>query len=83
MASLETYALFERTIESIGDRTLVRLTRALSHFVPQLALPKHFDTTGADAELGYAAPRVADYWISMVDHLLATDWGTRRTARAA
>jgi nucleoside-diphosphate-sugar epimerase len=82
-ADLETYALFERTIEAIGDRTLLRLTRALSHFVPQLALPKQFDTTAADAVLGFAAPPVADYWASMIDHLLATDWGAGTAARAA
>jgi long-chain acyl-CoA synthetase len=82
-ADLDTYALFERTIESTGDRTLQRLTRALSHFVPQLALPKRFDTSGTDAVLGYAAPRVADYWMAMIDHLLATDWGAVATAKAA
>ena len=37
------------TIEEIGDPSLKRVARALSHFVPQLAMPKRFDTTNADS----------------------------------
>ena len=71
LTDLATYSLFERTLEDVGDASLKRITRALSHFVPQLALPKTFDTTNADALLGHAAPPVRDFWLPMLDHLLA------------
>ena len=72
LTDLATYSLFERTIEEVGDASLRRITRALSHFVPQLALPKRFETTGAGALLGQAAPPVRDFWLPMLDHLLAS-----------
>jgi hypothetical protein len=49
----------------------------LSHFVPQLALPKHFDTAAADAALGRAAPPVGGYWDAVADRF------TRQHRRAA
>jgi long-chain acyl-CoA synthetase len=71
LTDLATYGLFERTIEDVGDPSLKRLTRALSHFVPQLALPKLFETSNAERLLGYGAPPVRDFWLPMLDHLLA------------
>jgi hypothetical protein len=50
------------------------VTRALTHFLPQLALPKRFDTQRADALLGVPSPRVSDYWGRMIDHLQRTGW---------
>jgi hypothetical protein len=55
---------------------------SLSHFAPQLALPKRFDTTLADTALGEAAPLVAAYWTRMLDHLLASNWGGTRAVAA-
>jgi long-chain acyl-CoA synthetase len=71
ITDLQTYALFERTIEDVADASLKRIARALSHFVPQLALPKGFDTTNAEALLGHTAPPVRDFWLPMLDHMLA------------
>jgi nucleoside-diphosphate-sugar epimerase len=71
LTDLATYGLFERTIEDVGDPSLKRLTRALSHFVPQLALPKLFKTSNAERLLGYGASPVRNFWLPMVDHLLA------------
>jgi len=71
LAELSTYALFERTVEDVADASLKRITRALSHFVPQLALPKRFVTSTADTLLGYPAPPVAEFWPAMLDRLLA------------
>jgi thioester reductase-like protein len=82
LADLETYALFERAIEQAGDASLKRVARALSHFAPQLALPKQFDTTTADALLGAPAPAVRDFWIPMLDGLAAVS-GSRTSERAA
>ena len=80
LADLATYGLFERTIEDVADPSLKRLTRALSHFVPQLALPKRFETTNAERLLGHGAPPVRDFWLPMLDHLLATPLQRARAA---
>ena len=74
LADLETWELFARTVEETGHPRLRRVTQALSHFLPQLALPKQFDTTRADALLGERAPPVREYWGRMIDHLQATAW---------
>ena len=71
LTDLTTYSLFERTVEQVGDPSLQRLTRALSHFVPQLALPKLFATTNAEVLLGEAAPPVRELWRPMLDSLLS------------
>jgi long-chain acyl-CoA synthetase len=80
LADLETYALFERSVEQIGDPSLKRVARALSHFVPQLAMPKQFDTTTADTLLGALAPAVRDFWIPMLDNLVTAHWSAEKRA---
>jgi len=79
LADLQTYMLFERSVEQIGDPSLKRVTRALSDFVPQLAMPKRFETTTADTLLGARAPSVRDFWIPMLDGL-AMNWAADRRA---
>ncbi len=74
LADLETWELFARTVEETGHPRLRRVTQALSHFLPQLGLPKQFDTSRADALLGTSAPPVREYWGRMIDHLQATAW---------
>jgi nucleoside-diphosphate-sugar epimerase len=76
LTDLATYRLFEQSVEETGDVRLATITRSLSHFVPQLALPKQFDTTAADAALGRSAPPVNAYWDVMLEHLVATRWGS-------
>ena len=83
LVDLATYALFERTIEEVGDASIKRLTRSLSHFVPQLALPKIFDTTTARSLLGDEAPPVHDFWLPMLAQLLATTRTATHATRAA
>ena len=82
LTDLATYRLFETSVEEVGDLRLRQAVRALSHFVPQLALPKCFDTTGADDLLGYRAPAVRDFWPRMVSELLATRWAARLRSAA-
>jgi hypothetical protein len=74
IADLETWELFVQAVEETGHPRLRRVTRALTHFLPQLALPKRFETRHADELLGAAAPRVSDYWGRMIDHLQRTGW---------
>ena len=76
LSDLNTYQLFERSVELVGDARLKRITRSLSHFVPQLALPKVFETSLARDLLGEAAPPVASYWERMLAWLLASSWST-------
>jgi nucleoside-diphosphate-sugar epimerase len=74
LSDLPTYELFERSVELVGDSRLKRITRSLSHFVPQLALPKWFDTSRALTLLGEAAPPVNAYWDRMLEWLLSSNW---------
>jgi len=83
ITDLATYSLFERTIADVGDASLKRIAGALSHFVPQLALPKRFDTTNAEALLGRGAPPVRDFWIPMLDHMLTAQSAASPFAKVA
>ena len=83
LVDLATYALFERSIEEVGDPSIKRLTRSLSHFVPQLALPKLFDTSTARALLGFGAPPVRDFWLRMIEQLFAAGDAPLTATRAA
>lgn len=83
LVDLATYALFERSIEEVADPSIKRITRSLSHFVPQLALPKLFDTTNAHALLGSGATPVRDFWPRMLERLFAAGDATLDTTRAA
>ena len=83
LVDLATYALFERSIEEVGDASIRRLTRSLSHFVPQLALPKVFDTTMATALLGAGAPPVRELWLPMLERLFPAGQAAIDTPRAA
>ena len=74
LADLETWELFAQAVEETGHARLRRVTRALSYFLPQLALPKRFDTARADQLLGAAAPPVREYWGRMIDHLGHAGW---------
>lgn len=78
LTDLETYRLFERAVEDTGDARLRRVTQSLSHFIPQLGLPKRFETVRAERALGRGAPPVRAYWARMVARLL--DGGARREA---
>jgi nucleoside-diphosphate-sugar epimerase len=79
---LETYRLLERSVEEAGEERLKQVMRSLSHFVPQLAYPKRFETRAADALLGEGAPPVRSYWPEMVQHLLHSNWAAGARAAA-
>jgi hypothetical protein len=83
LVDLATYSLFERSIEDVGDPSIKRLTRSLSHFVPQLALPKVFETSSARELLGCDAPPVRDFWLPMLEQLFAVAGEPIDATRAA
>ena len=74
LSDLQTYELFEQSVHLVGDARLQRITRSLSHFIPQLALPKRFDTRRATSMLHDEAPPVSAYWERMLGWLLSTNW---------
>lgn len=82
LAPLETFRLFTESVRDTGDARLARVLGSLDHFAPQLALPKTFDTTNADALVGRAATPVRLWLHALLDHLLATGWSAaaRRAA---
>jgi hypothetical protein len=71
----KTYELFERAVMDTGDLRLRSILSSLSHFIPQLALPKVFDTTVAEILLDAPAPPAVSYWKPMLRALIATKWG--------
>jgi nucleoside-diphosphate-sugar epimerase len=71
----ETYDLFERSVMETGDLRLRAVLSSLSHFIPQLALPKIFDTTIAEVLLDGPPPAARSYWKPMLRGLIASNWG--------
>ena len=57
-----------------GDARLGAILSSQSHFIPQLALSKRFDTRIADAMVGSPAQVVATYWKQMIAHLMVNNW---------
>lgn len=74
LTDLETYTLFAKSVEQTGDQRLASILSSLSHFIPQLALSKRFDTRVADAIVGAPAPIVSTYWKRMITHLMVNNW---------
>jgi nucleoside-diphosphate-sugar epimerase len=77
-----TYGIFERAVMETGDVRLRSVLMSLSHFIPQLALPKVFDTSVAESLLGTAAPAPRTYWMPMLRRLLEHNWGQTDEAAA-
>ena len=73
-ADVETWELFTQAVELTGHPRLRRVTRAISHFLPQLALPKRFENRRAAELLGNEPAPVREYWGRLVDHLVRTGW---------
>jgi len=82
LTDLDTYGMFQRAVMDTGDPRLRALISSLAHFVPQLALPKRFDTTTADEFLSFVPPCTSEYWGPMLENLIATGWGVAQEAAA-
>ncbi|HVF40832.1 MAG TPA: SDR family oxidoreductase [Gemmatimonadaceae bacterium] len=74
LTDLDTYTLFANSVIETGDARLAAVLSSLSHFIPQLALSKRFDTSVADRLVGSAAPAVRMYWTAMLTQLIAGNW---------
>jgi thioester reductase-like protein len=82
LTDLDTYGMFQRAVMDTGDPRLRALISSLSHFVPQVALPKQFDTSAADELFEFTPPSTSQYWASMLENLIATGWGVADEAAA-
>ncbi len=71
----ETYRLFEQAVHETGDPRLRAILTALSYFIPQLALPKIFQTSVAEELLGSTPPCSREFWLPMLRQLRTTNWG--------
>lgn len=74
LTDLETYGMFERAVMDTGNPRLRGLIASLSHFVPQLALQKVFDTVATDELLDIDVPPTDSYWEAMLLNLIASGW---------
>jgi nucleoside-diphosphate-sugar epimerase len=73
LVDLATFELFLRTVDQVGDAALRASTAVVSHFAPQLAYPKRFDTTRCDAAMasaGIMRPPARDTWSHAVRRLV-------------
>jgi len=82
LTDLRTYRIFEDAVEETGDARLRSITRSLSHFVPQLALAKTFETRRMERLLDAPPPDPARFWEPLVRHLIDSCWAAeaRRAA---
>jgi len=77
LADLQTFELFVRSLDELGDSPMLRAFGVIRHFAPQLAFPKRFDDTGSAAALaraGIVRPRLAEFYPRIVAHLVRTNW---------
>jgi len=51
IVDLDTFELFRRSVEEVGDAVMREATAVIGSFAPQLAYPKAFDTTACDRAL--------------------------------
>jgi nucleoside-diphosphate-sugar epimerase len=51
IVDLETFELFRRSVDEVGDAVMREATAVIGSFAPQLAYPKAFDTTMCDRAL--------------------------------
>ncbi|HEV3040752.1 MAG TPA: SDR family oxidoreductase [Candidatus Angelobacter sp.] len=77
IVNLETFELFVRSIEEVGDSALVNSVTALKYFVPQLAYPKHISDAATQAVLkpaGIVRAGMRDFYPKIVRFLLENNW---------
>ena len=76
LVDLETFELFRRSVEELGDAGNAALIAALAvvaRFAPQLAFPKRYDDRGCQAALagsGVTRPPIREVWRRVVGHLV-------------
>ena len=72
---LDTFELFQRSVEQVGDPAMRAATGIVAQFAPQLAFPKRFDDRHCQAALDAARLRrlpIRDVWTQVVRRLVQT-----------
>ena len=86
IVNLETFELFVRSIEEVGDSTLVNSVTALKHFIPQLAYPKHISDAATQLVLkpaGIVRAGMREFYPKVVRFLLENNWQPNGLERMA
>jgi nucleoside-diphosphate-sugar epimerase len=77
IVNLETFQLFVKSVEEVGDSAIVNSVAALKHFVPQLAYPKRISDTETQAVLrpaGVVRAGMRDCYPKVIRFLLENNW---------
>jgi nucleoside-diphosphate-sugar epimerase len=77
IVNLETFQLFVKSVEEVGDSAIVNSVAALKHFVPQLAYPKRICDTETQTVLkaaGVVRAGMRDCYPKVVRFLLENNW---------
>jgi nucleoside-diphosphate-sugar epimerase len=77
IVSLETFNLFVRSVEELGESVLKNSVAVLKSFAPQLAYPKLISDAATQDVLqrsGLARPGVRDYYPKVIRFLLENNW---------
>jgi len=77
LVGLETYELFVRSVEEIGNTALQQSVRAIKYFAPQLAYPKTFDDRECASALAGSRvkrPALRDFFPRVVEYLINEKW---------
>lgn len=70
---LETFELFRRSVDQVGDPAMRAAAGIVAQFAPQLAFPKRFDDRGCRTALsgaGLRRPPIRDVWTHVVKRLV-------------
>lgn len=78
IVDLETFEAIRRQAEEAGETRQAQVLGALSHFIPQMAVPKVFDRTNTREALagsGIELPAIEEYFPRVIDYCQRTRWG--------
>jgi len=77
IVNVETFELFVKSVEEVGDSMILDSVATLKHFVPQLAYPKQIKDTATQAVLkpaGIVRAGMRDFYPKVVRFLLENNW---------
>ena len=77
IVNLETFYLFVRSVEELGESVLKNSVAVLKSFAPQLAYPKLISDASTQLVLqrsGLARPEIRGYYPKVIRFLLENNW---------
>jgi nucleoside-diphosphate-sugar epimerase len=77
IVNLETFYLFVKSVEELGESVLKNSVAVLKSFAPQLAYPKLISDASTQLRLqrsGLARPEIRDYYPKVIRFLLENNW---------